>query len=113
MRWRAACVPPVTARMETHSMPPICATSIGWWMRLPLATASSILVNCIGTQVEQPIGSVTEEAFDRVYAVNLKAAMFLAQAVARHQMAAGRGGKQIHLLSVRSQLGLRARGYSA
>jgi NAD(P)-dependent dehydrogenase (short-subunit alcohol dehydrogenase family) len=72
-----------------------------------------ILVNCVGTQIEQPIGSVTEEAFDRVYAVNLKAAMFLAQAVARHQIAAGRGGKQIHLLSVRSQLGLRARGYSA
>ncbi len=72
-----------------------------------------ILVKCVGTQIEQPLGSVTEQAFDQVYAVNLKAAMFLAQAVARHQIAAGRGGKQIHLLSVRSQLALRARGYSA
>jgi gluconate 5-dehydrogenase len=39
--------------------------------------------------------------------------MFLGQAVARHQVAAGRGGKQVHLLSVRSTLGIRARGYSA
>ena len=39
--------------------------------------------------------------------------MFLGQAVARHQVAAKRGGRQIHLLSVRAQLGLRNRGYSA
>ena len=39
--------------------------------------------------------------------------MFTAQAVARHQVAAGRGGRQVHLLSVRAQLGLRDRGYSA
>ena len=49
--------------------------------------------------------------------VNLKAAMFLAQAAARHQVAAvaaGRApGRQVHLLSVRAQLGLRDRGYSA
>jgi len=72
-----------------------------------------ILVNCIGIQIEQSIGDVTEDAFDRVYQTNLKAAMFLAQAVARHQIAGGRGGRQMHLLSVRAQLGLRARGYSA
>ncbi len=75
--------------------------------------AIDILVNCVGTQIEEPIGKVTEAAFDQVVATNLKAAMFLAQAVARHQIAAGRGGKQMHLLSVRSQLGLRDRGYSA
>ena len=72
-----------------------------------------ILVNCVGTQIEQPLTEVTEDAFDRVYETNLKSAMFLAQAVARHQIAAARGGRQIHLLSVRSQLGLRGRGYSA
>jgi NAD(P)-dependent dehydrogenase (short-subunit alcohol dehydrogenase family) len=72
-----------------------------------------ILINCVGIQIEQPIGEVSEEAFDRVYRVNLKAAMFLAQAVAKHQVAAGRGGKQAHLLSVRAQLGIRHRGYSA
>ena len=75
--------------------------------------AIDILVNCVGTQIEEPIGKVTEAAFDQVVATNLKAAMFLAQAVARHQIAAAHGGKQMHLLSVRSQLGLRDRGYSA
>ena len=72
-----------------------------------------ILLNCIGIQHEQPLAEVTEEAYDEVYRVNLKGAMFLAQAAAKHQVAAGRGGKQVHLLSVRSQLGIRGRGYSA
>jgi len=69
-----------------------------------------ILVNCVGIQREQALDEVTEEAFDLVYRTNLKAAMFLAQACARRQK---RGGKQVHLLSVRAQLGLRGRGYSA
>jgi gluconate 5-dehydrogenase len=72
-----------------------------------------ILVNCVGIQREEPLLEVTEEAYDEVYAVNLKSAMFLAQAVARRQVAAGVGGRQIHVLSVRAQLGLRGRGYSA
>ena len=72
-----------------------------------------VLINCVGIQREQPLAEVTEEAFDEVYSVNLKAAMFLGQAVARHQVAGGRGGRQVHLLSVRSILGIRARGYSA
>ena len=72
-----------------------------------------ILVNCVGIQREEPMADVTEDAFDEVYRVNLKAAMFLAQAAARRQIAGRRGGRQLHLLSVRSQLGLRKRGYSA
>jgi gluconate 5-dehydrogenase len=72
-----------------------------------------ILANCIGIQIEQPLAEVTEDAFDRVYETNLKSAMFLAQATARHQTGSARGGRQIHLLSVRAQLGLRGRGYSA
>jgi NAD(P)-dependent dehydrogenase (short-subunit alcohol dehydrogenase family) len=72
-----------------------------------------ILVNCIGIQMEEPLLEVTEAAFDSVYTVNLKSAMFLGQAVARYQVSAGRGGRHVHLLSVRSRLGLRGRGYSA
>lgn len=72
-----------------------------------------ILMNCVGMQREETLLEVTEEAYDEVVAVNLKAAMFQAQAVAKHQVAAARGGKQVHLLSVRAQLGLRGRGYSA
>ncbi|APH71333.1 SDR family NAD(P)-dependent oxidoreductase [Aquibium oceanicum] len=72
-----------------------------------------VLVNCVGMQREQALLEVTEETFDEIYRINLKSAMFLAQAVARQQIAQGGGGRQIHLLSVRSQLALRGRGYSA
>jgi gluconate 5-dehydrogenase len=68
-----------------------------------------VLVNCAGISEEQAIGEVTEAAWDAVVDTNLKAAMFLAQAAAKRQK---RGGKQVHLLSVRAQLGLRGRGYS-
>jgi NAD(P)-dependent dehydrogenase (short-subunit alcohol dehydrogenase family) len=71
-----------------------------------------VLVNCVGIQREQALLDVTEEAFDEIYQVNLKSAMFLGQAVARQQIVQGSGGRQIHLLSVRSQLALRGRGYS-
>jgi gluconate 5-dehydrogenase len=72
-----------------------------------------ILMNCVGIQREEALLDVTEEAYDEVYEVNLKAAMFLGQAVARHQVAAKVRGRHVHLLSVRAQLGLRDRGYSA
>jgi gluconate 5-dehydrogenase len=39
--------------------------------------------------------------------------MFQAQAAARHMIRQGRGGKQVHLGSVRSLLALRGRGYAA
>lgn len=71
-----------------------------------------ILVNCVGTQREQHADQVTEDAWDYVSDVNLKGAFFLSQAVGRHQRAAGYG-RQVHLTSVRSQLGLRGRGYAA
>lgn len=76
-----------------------------------------LLVNCVGMQREERLPQVTEVAFDEIVQVNLKAAMFLAQAAAVHQaaaVAAGRApGRQVHLLSVRAQLGMRDRGYSA
>lgn len=72
-----------------------------------------LLVNCIGKNREQRIAEVTEETFDEIYRTNLRSAMFLAQAAARHQVAGGNGGKQVHLLSVRSQLGMKGFGYWA
>src|SRR5690348_13266985 len=72
-----------------------------------------ILVNCIGLNREEKADEVTEEMFDHVYNVNLKSAMFQAQAAARHMIRQGKGGKQVHLGSVRSLLALRGRGYSA
>ncbi len=76
-----------------------------------------ILVNCVGIQHEQRIDEVSEEAFDAVLSTNLRGAMFLAQAAAKQQVAAVQAGRppgqQVHVLSVRAQLGMRDRGYSA
>ena len=72
-----------------------------------------ILVNCVGVNIEQMMLDVTEDAFDAVYVANLKSAMFIGQAAARRQIDSGRGGRQIHLLSVSAHRGFFGKGYSA
>ena len=72
-----------------------------------------ILVNCVGLNREEKAEDVTEEMFDHVVDVNLRSAMFQAQAAARHMIRQGGGGKQVHIGSVRTQLALRGRGYAA
>jgi NAD(P)-dependent dehydrogenase (short-subunit alcohol dehydrogenase family) len=100
--------------MDAHSLPEIRAAVDGVAARFG---GLDLLVNCVGIQREERHAEVSEEAFDEVVQVNLKAAMFMSQAAARHQVAAvaaGRAaGRQVHLLSVRAQLGMRDRGYSA
>lgn len=71
-----------------------------------------ILVNCIGLNREEKLLDITEENFDYVYSANLKSALFIAQAAAKHMVPQG-SGKQVHLGSVRTQLALRGRGYAA
>lgn len=71
-----------------------------------------ILVNCVGMNREAKAEELDEERWDEVVDTNLKSAMFQAQSAARHMI--GRGaGKQVHIGSVRTQLGLRGRGYAA
>jgi NAD(P)-dependent dehydrogenase (short-subunit alcohol dehydrogenase family) len=72
-----------------------------------------IFVNCVGVNREQRAGEVTEDVFDHVLDVNLKGAMFQAQAAAHHMIGQGSGGKHVHIGSVRTHLALRGRGYSA
>jgi NAD(P)-dependent dehydrogenase (short-subunit alcohol dehydrogenase family) len=71
-----------------------------------------ILVNCVGLNREEKAEDVSEEMFDHVVDVNLKSAMFQAQAAAGHMIEQG-GGKQVHIGSVRTLLALRGRGYAA
>ena len=71
------------------------------------------LVNSVGIFEEQRVLEATPESFDRVTAINYRAAMFIAQAVARVQVERGTRGRHVHLLSVRSQLGMPGRGYSS
>ena len=72
-----------------------------------------ILVDLVGGQREEKAGEVTEANFDEVIGLNLKAAMFQAQAVAKHMTAQRTGGKQLFFASVRSRLALRGRGFAA
>ena len=72
-----------------------------------------IFVNCVGIHREQSLLDATEDSYDSVLALNLKAAMFLGQAVARRQVQAAQGGRHVHMLSVRASLALQGKGYSA
>jgi len=73
-----------------------------------------ILVNTVGgNQRAELADEVTEDGFEHVMKLNLTSAMFQSQASARHMIAGGRGGKQVHIGSVRSLLALRGKGFSA
>lgn len=73
--------------------------------------ALDVLINAAGTHVDTSAEDYAEADWDRVLDLNLKAAFFLSQAVARVQIPRG-GGKHIHVSSVRSLLGIH-RGYVA
>ena len=67
--------------------------------------SADVMINCVGMQIEAPAEEYKEEDWDQIFAVNLKSAFFLSQAVAREQIPRG-GGKHIHISSVRSLLGI-------
>ena len=71
-----------------------------------------ILINAVGTHIEQPAQDLSEQAWETVLDVNLRGAFWLSQAAARSMIARGAGGSHIHVTSVRSDLGIR-RGYAA
>jgi len=61
-----------------------------------------ILVNAAGTARHSPALDTTEADFDAVSAINIKGAYFIAQAVARGLVAAGRPGS---IIQISSQMG--------
>jgi NAD(P)-dependent dehydrogenase (short-subunit alcohol dehydrogenase family) len=70
---------------------------------LEQAPAFDILVNNAGTNRPAPFCDVTAEDFDTVIGLNLRAAFFVAQAVAKGQRAAGLAGS---IINISSQMGL-------
>lgn len=73
-----------------------------------------ILVNNAGMIRRAPALEFSEEDWDSVIDVNLKAAFFLAQHAARHMIERGSGGKIIHIASMLSfQGGIRVPSYTA
>jgi NAD(P)-dependent dehydrogenase (short-subunit alcohol dehydrogenase family) len=64
-----------------------------------------ILVNNAGTNRPKAFTAVSEEDFDTVLDLNLRAAFFVAQAVAQGMIRAGRGGSIIHMSSQMGHVG--------
>ncbi len=62
-----------------------------------------ILLNNAGTNRPKPFLDATVEDYDAVFALNVRATFFAAQAVARRLVEAGRGGS---IINVSSQMGL-------
>jgi NAD(P)-dependent dehydrogenase (short-subunit alcohol dehydrogenase family) len=67
--------------------------------------AYDILVNNAGTNRPAHFLDVTAEDYDAVAALNVRAALFVAQAVARRLVAAGKGGSIIHMSSQMGHVG--------
>ena len=68
-----------------------------------------ILVNNAGTNRPKHLLEVTADDFDAVMDLNLRAAYFVAQTVARSMVAAGKGGSLIHMGSQMGHVGGRER----
>ncbi|CAG9269669.1 putative Levodione reductase [Paraburkholderia caribensis] len=59
-----------------------------------------ILHNNAGANLKLPIGEITEEAWDRCHAINIKAPFFLTQSLLPHLGRGGRGGVIINTASM-------------
>ena len=70
--------------------------------KIEAAPAFDVLVNNAGTNRPGPFVEVEPESFDLVNELNVKAAFFVAQAVARRLIAAGRPGS---IINISSQMG--------
>ncbi len=64
-----------------------------------------ILVNSAGTNRPADFTAVTEADYDAIMGLNLRAAFFVSQAVARRMIAAGRAGSIIHMSSQMGHVG--------
>ena len=73
--------------------------------RIAQAGPFDILVNNAGTNRPKPLIEVTPADYDAVLDLNLRSAFFVAQAVARGLIAAGRGGSLIHMGSQMGHVG--------
>lgn len=64
-----------------------------------------LLVNCAGIVDLEPFLDATTESFDRTMAVNVRAAMVVAQECARSMIARGKGGAIVNVSSIAAQVG--------
>ena len=88
---------------ETHLLDILNSTELRNLMRS--ITLADGLVNCAGINILEPFLDVTEEAFDKIYAINTKAAMITAQEFSKTLIAANRKGAIVNVSSISSFVG--------
>jgi NAD(P)-dependent dehydrogenase (short-subunit alcohol dehydrogenase family) len=64
-----------------------------------------IFLNNAGTNIPEPFGDVTEDHFDQIMTINVRAAFFAAQAVAARMVRDTNGGSIIHMSSQMGHVG--------
>ena len=84
--------------LDVTDLPGVCAAIAA---QPPL----DILVNNAGTNRPQDFLAVTEDDYDAITTLNLRAAFFVAQAVAQRMVADGRKGAIIHISSQMGHVG--------
>ena len=72
---------------------------------IPTLGPIDVLVNNAGTNVPEPFTEVTEEHYDRIMNINVRAAFLLAQSVTKIMIEHGRGGSIIHMSSQMGHVG--------
>lgn len=69
------------------------------------AGTADFLVNCAGTNVLEPMLEMTDEGYETVLGINLRAALICAQEFARARVAAGGGGAILNVTSIAGHRG--------
>ena len=96
----AAAIAARGQKAQTHVIDVTDLEAVRAW--IASAAAFDILFNNAGTNRPAPFIDVSVEDFDFVFELNVRAAFFVAQAVARRLVAAGRPGS---IINVSSQMG--------
>ena len=69
------------------------------------AGTSDFLINCAGTNVLETVMDMTDEGYEAVMGINLRAALICAQEFARARVAAGGGGAILNVTSIAGHRG--------
>jgi NAD(P)-dependent dehydrogenase (short-subunit alcohol dehydrogenase family) len=69
------------------------------------AGTADYLVNCAGTNVLESVLEMTDEGYETVLGINLRAALICAQEFARKRIAAGGGGAIVNITSIAGHRG--------
>lgn len=96
----------IRARGQQAEALPLDVTDAGGFAAaLAERPAFDVFVNNAGMNRPKPFTDVTEDDYDRVMGLNVRAAFFAAQTVARGMIGAGRGGSIIHMSSQMGHVG--------